>query len=1418
MKKIIFLAAFFFCISAGAEVIKFDYVFQKPKVEKGKSVGESARISMQDLKEWSEPGKPVLPFKSVNILVPYGKKVMGIKFIPQEAETINGYYNVEPGSPIAPTFSSNIKINTVKDYKIYSQSFPYPEKISSPYIVQRLSGYDVLICRLYPAQYIPNEGKLFYYKNIRIEVTLSDNFTIADEQRKMLLSNNQTLTRVKNMVDNKNILSSYSYGFGIFNSKTSQPYDYIIITNAALKDSFQRIVNWKISRGLEAHVFTTDSIYANFTGVDNQEKIRNFIKDCYTTWSATAHPLKWVVLGGDEDVIPIRGCFGWSTDGTIAFLDSTMPCDLYYSGLDGNWDTDGDGVYGEGDISGGGTGTAGEEADLLSEIAVGRITVDNPEEAHNYINKLLHCESTPDANYLNQALFVGEQLDASTTGGMKKDGVAYLMPQCNITRLYEPEMGTGIVLDSIESRLNANPYIVNHLGHANWNIMFGGWGGVHSLTNTEYFLLYSQGCYTNAFDNATSGSGGAFSENFIFAEHGAFAYIGDSRYGWYGVGSNEGPGEKFDREFIDALFTEKITNLGNALQDAKEDLSSSISATGTMRWCYFELNFLGDPETPIIIEYSAPIANISSIPKNYGTTGIIGTAKAGDMAGATFLNYHIEYGLGTNPSVWVPISDTFYTPVTDDTLCYIDTRILPEDSTVTIKLVVKDSTGRTTNSRVYFQAKNCEVALIYVKTCAEGDTILVLGCAAGKNFTSYVVESKGTGGWDTVGMMHFKNGGTSEVLWDTLALWNLDGFNTGTYTVRLTVNGTDTFYAQTGNLLVDNCLLMTPKNGDVLRMDHPVYIMGNAAHPNFTYYNIKYGLGTAPTSWDTSGIILDSGGTLPVRRGMLGTLNPANMIPDTTYTLRLYVGSEGSDQIQVRFQQFFLTGWPIQYHGGCNSPVVYDIDRVDNDLEVFVTVSNGYWVFGSGGATEWCAGPDTCMLTEPSIGNIANYYEGFDEFVMASSDSLFAIHYISGMLGKWKPVIGFPLPIPGIKNSPPVLAQIDTTECLEIIHCSSNDSIYAISGSTQTLSGWPKYAPGILTAAVGNLDSDSLMEIVFGDSTGKIWTVNGDGSSLPGWPVTLDGKVLTPTLGDIDKDGELEIVVATSEKLYVLKKDGTVFTGWTPIPIEIGFKPGVFQSPTLGNLDSDSLLEVVITTFCGEGSIISVFNQDGTFVPGWPDTIYMNLATSPIIGDMDGDAEQEIIVNTVSGILYAYNTDGTFVTGYPRGILTQVWDGVESPAGTFADLNKDGHMDVIWCSKYYTFAFNTRGGNPQLSDWPTYKHDVRHTGCYDFKMPVGVEEQPPSLAPWVGKPLPNPFKGTTLLSFSVPKVTAVKINVFNLAGQNIKTLLDEKVKPGFHSVNWTGKNQNGEKVPSGIYFIRVKGIGDITTRKTVLLR
>jgi hypothetical protein len=86
---------------------------------------------------------------------------------------------------------------------------------------------------------------------------------------------------------------------------------------------------------------------------------------------------------------------------------------------------------------------------------------------------------------------------------------------------------------------------------------------------------------------------------------GAFAYIGNSRYGFYLRGSLDGASQQYDKEFFDAIFnkagneTGPIKNIGKALQDSKEDLQGSVGAIGAMRWCYFTLNLLGDPETPI---------------------------------------------------------------------------------------------------------------------------------------------------------------------------------------------------------------------------------------------------------------------------------------------------------------------------------------------------------------------------------------------------------------------------------------------------------------------------------------------------------------------------------------------------------------------------------------------------------------------------------------------------------------------------------------------------------------------------------------------------------------------------------------------------------------------------------------------------
>lgn len=84
---------------------------------------------------------------------------------------------------------------------------------------------------------------------------------------------------------------------------------------------------------------------------------------------------------------------------------------------------------------------------------------------------------------------------------------------------------------------------------------------------------------------------------------------------------------------------------------------------------------------------------------------------------------------------------------------------------------------------------------------------------------------------------------------------------------------------------------------------------------------------------------------------------------------------------------------------------------------------------------------------------------------------------------------------------------------------------------------------------------------------------------------------------------------------------------------------------------------------------------------------------------------------------------------------------------------------------------------------------------------------------------PNPFNPETTISFSTRETNEVtEIIIYNIKGQKVKKLLNEKLSAGDHSAVWNGKDESGKSVASGIYFYEMK-IGDYRrTRKMLLLR
>ncbi len=83
---------------------------------------------------------------------------------------------------------------------------------------------------------------------------------------------------------------------------------------------------------------------------------------------------------------------------------------------------------------------------------------------------------------------------------------------------------------------------------------------------------------------------------------------------------------------------------------------------------------------------------------------------------------------------------------------------------------------------------------------------------------------------------------------------------------------------------------------------------------------------------------------------------------------------------------------------------------------------------------------------------------------------------------------------------------------------------------------------------------------------------------------------------------------------------------------------------------------------------------------------------------------------------------------------------------------------------------------------------------------------------------PNPFNPETFISFSLPKVTRVKINIYDITGRLVKTLADQEFSNGEHTLVWNGKDQNNSTASSGVYYYRLTSKAYNQIKKMTLIR
>ena len=599
MKKTIFLVSFCLCVfSLFARTIEKTYTFSNSST---KYFGTYATISFDHTLLSGIPGEPMLPYQSVSLLLPPGEVAQTIEIIGESEAVIEGVFILYPQQHYRPV-SEGLSADFIKNEKVYSMKANYPSNPAGQLLTQFLNGYTFALSTFTPVQYNPSTGKVSYFQKVTVRITTQPSGKCSDALKNLTSFASNASHRVKEFAQNPELMDLYPQP----TSKQSN-YQLMIITPEVFQGGYTDLINYYSSIGMEARVITTESIYSQGTGIDNQQKIRNTIIQEYQN-----NGIAYVLLGGGAQLVPFRGFYCYVESGG-GYTDADIPADLYYSGLDGNYDANGNQIYGE----------VGDEPDLLPDIAVARFPFSSGPELSAMVHKTVSYQSKPVLGELKRPFMVGEFLTSDPTPTWGGDYLDLMVNDHNdygyfthgipestnsIEKMYDSPVNTWDP-SSLIAKINQGKSFIHHLGHASTNYMLR--LNTSDITNENFFnvngtdhnytILYTQGCYCGAFDQYD-----CIAVKCVTIENFLVAGVFNSRYGWFDQGTSDGPSQHLQREFVGALYTDTLpekhigaTHMISKIKTAPWVTVPGEFEPGAQRWCHYCSNVFGDPALSI---------------------------------------------------------------------------------------------------------------------------------------------------------------------------------------------------------------------------------------------------------------------------------------------------------------------------------------------------------------------------------------------------------------------------------------------------------------------------------------------------------------------------------------------------------------------------------------------------------------------------------------------------------------------------------------------------------------------------------------------------------------------------------------------------------------------------------------------------
>ena len=310
-----------------SEAMEMTYAMPKPVPVSGVCDEEDTssgkiweRVTVGNAPSMGAPGEPVLPVVPVKLILPQGYELESVTVVKGKKISLEGTHNIEPGQEPVPLTAGKSAEFTPPDPDVYGSDRPYPGKQHDVVTVQRQRGVSILVVNIYPVEYLPKSGKVSYYDTLELKVktkrlVLETLRRKAARGERSIRFRRNPLRPITRDVENPEMLKKGGYSPEVNRRRESamagqgsqwsvvsksergdvgvsglcepsSSYQYVVVTSEDIRDAttdvtIRDLVAHKQGCGLTATIVTIEDILSTYSGVDDQEKLRNFIIDAY---------------------------------------------------------------------------------------------------------------------------------------------------------------------------------------------------------------------------------------------------------------------------------------------------------------------------------------------------------------------------------------------------------------------------------------------------------------------------------------------------------------------------------------------------------------------------------------------------------------------------------------------------------------------------------------------------------------------------------------------------------------------------------------------------------------------------------------------------------------------------------------------------------------------------------------------------------------------------------------------------------------------------------------------------------------------------------------------------------------------------------------------------------------------------------